>query len=164
MRPTDMQTRSRLIPVMVLTTALTMTAACDSTTEPVPGVSPGALSASVGASATPAGPGDPADWRLGPNQDVQPSTTKFTALVTRLHCNNGVTGDVHAPTIKTTATEIVVTFTVAARTPGAAQCQGNEEVAYDVDLGEPLQGRSIIDGECLLGRRATTALCTRYRP
>jgi hypothetical protein len=163
MRPSDIHARSRFILVMVLTGAVTIAAACDSASEPMPGASSAARSASANAPALPAGPGDPADWSIRAEQDLQPSTTRFTALVTRLYCNNGVTGDVQAPTIKTTATEIVVTFTVTAKTPGAAQCQGNNQVPYEVDLGKPLQDRSIIDGQCLRGREATKALCTRHK-
>jgi hypothetical protein len=42
-----------------------------------------------------------------------------------------------------------VTFTVAAKQPGAAPCNGNDAVAFEVDLGEPLQDKTLVDGQCL---------------
>jgi hypothetical protein len=65
--------------------------------------------------------------------------------------------------------EVVVTFSVVPKQPGPAGCPGNDEISYEVDLGEPLQGRAIVDGQCLRGREAaTTAFCasgsTRFRP
>jgi hypothetical protein len=65
--------------------------------------------------------------------------------------------------------EVVVTFIVAAKRPGAASCPGNDQVSYEVDLGEPLQDRTLVDGQCLPGGEgATTAFCasgsTRFKP
>lgn len=112
---------------------------------------------------------DAAVWVLGPDQSLQRSSTKFTALVSRLGCNNGVTGQVLAPEIHTSEAEVVVTFFVAPKQRGAAACQSNNQVSYDVDLDAPLQGRALVDGQCLPGEEAaTTAFCvpdaTRFRP
>jgi hypothetical protein len=106
---------------------------------------------------------------VGPDQSVQKSSTKFTALVSRLGCNSGVTGQVLAPEIQMSESEVVVTFSVAPRQPGPATCPGNDQVSYEVDLGEPLGNRAFIDGHCLPGgEAATTSLCvpdsTRFRP
>ncbi len=62
-----------------------------------------------------------------------------------------------------------MTFSVAPAGPGGANCQGNNEVAYLVHLGEPLLDRKLVDGQCLPGGDAvTTAFCvpdsTRYKP
>ena len=113
--------------------------------------------------------GDPAVWNLKPDQSLEVSSTTFTALVSRLGCNGGVTGQVLAPEIRMSGSEVVVTFSVAPKQPGPATCPGNDEVSYQVDLGEPLQGRAIVDGQCLPGREAaTTVFCasgpTRFRP
>lgn len=65
--------------------------------------------------------------------------------------------------------EVVVTFSVAPKQPGAAACPGNDQVSYEVDLGEPLRDRALVDGQCLPGAEAaTTSFCatgpTRFRP
>ncbi|MFI6820725.1 hypothetical protein ACIBJE_07195 [Micromonospora sp. NPDC050187] len=63
--------------------------------------------------------------------------------------------------------QIVVTFTVAAKQPGAAPCNGNDEVSFEVDLGEPLRDRPIVDGQCLPDNKGPKPYCgpdpTRFR-
>lgn len=113
--------------------------------------------------------GDAAVWVPSPGSAIESSSTTFTALVSRLGCNNGITGRVQTPEIVSTESEVVITFTVAAKGLGAANCLGNQEVAYEVDLGEPLLERALIDGQCLPGGEAvTTSFCvpdsTRYEP
>src|SRR5262245_26414387 len=44
--------------------------------------------------------GAAAVWQLAPRQDLTGSATRFTALVTRIACNNGVTGEVFAPGVR----------------------------------------------------------------
>jgi len=97
------------------------------------------------------------------------SSRTFTALVSRLGCNNGATGQVLAPEIHMSESEVVVTFSVAPKEPGAANCLGNDEVAYEVDLGERVLDRELVDGQVLPGGEAvTTSFCvpdsTRYKP
>jgi hypothetical protein len=63
----------------------------------------------------------------------------------------------------------VVTFSVAPRQPGAAPCPGNDQVSYEVDLGEALRSRALVDGQCLpSGQASNTSFCfpdsTRFRP
>jgi hypothetical protein len=82
-------------------------------------------------------------------------------------CNSGVTGQVLTPEIHRTEDQIVVTFSVAP-TRSQGRCPSNENIPYDVDLGEPMQDRAIVDGQCLPGRvAAATAECidgpTRFR-
>jgi hypothetical protein len=113
--------------------------------------------------------GDAAVWMLKPGQTLQGSSTKFTALVTRLDCNSGVTGQVLAPQIRFGESEIVVTFAVAPEESDPATCVANDQIAYEVDLREPLQGRALVDGRCLSGgEAATTSFCapdsTRFKP
>ncbi|SBV29526.1 hypothetical protein GA0070620_5103 [Micromonospora krabiensis] len=67
------------------------------------------------------------------------------------------------------ASEVVVTFSVAPKQPGAAACPGNNQVSYEVDLGELLRDRALVDGQCLPdGEAPTTSFCatgpTRFRP
>ncbi|MFG1674724.1 hypothetical protein [Micromonospora sp. NPDC049282] len=65
--------------------------------------------------------------------------------------------------------EVVVTFSVAPKPPGAAACPGNNQVSYEVNLGELLRDRALVDGQCLPdGEAVTTSFCatgpTRFRP
>lgn len=115
------------------------------------------------------GGGDAAVWELAPDQRLQPSSTTFTALVSRLGCSSGVTGEVLAPEIRLTESEVVVIFSVAPLEARSGTCQGNDQVPYQVELGEPLGDRALVDGECLPGREAaTTSFCmpdsVRFRP
>jgi hypothetical protein len=146
-----------------------LAAGCEARTEPSTARPSTAPATTANASATAGVSGDPATWRLMFGQDPQKSSTKFTALVTRLACNGGVTGQVLAPTIAKSESQIVVTFTVAAQEPGAKPCNGNDEVSFEVDLGEPIQDRPIIDGQCLPAKKGKTPFyCSpdpiRFRP
>lgn len=112
--------------------------------------------------------GAAAVWHLKPGQNLQGSSTRFTALVARLACNSGITGQVLAPEIRFTESEVVVTFSVAP-TQSGGRCPTNERLPYEVDLGRPLQDRAIVDGRCLPRMEAAgTAECipgpTRFRP
>jgi hypothetical protein len=104
---------------------------------------------------------------VGPNEKLQPSSTSFLAVVWRQGCNGGRTGQVLAPTIQKTESEIVVTFSVTPKQTGAAACPGNNEVTYKVDLGEPLGGRALVDGQCV-GNEAKSGFCregsVRFKP
>jgi hypothetical protein len=155
--------RRRLALIAMSTLVAALTAACGAALEP----------STPAVSAAPAPDtkvkGDAAVWVPAPGSAIDSSSTTFRALVSRLGCNNGITGTVQTPEIVSTESEVVVTFTVAAKGPGAANCLGNQQVAYEVDLGEPLLERPIIDGQCLPGGEAvTTSFCvpdsTRYEP
>ena len=113
--------------------------------------------------------GAAAVWTLAERTAVTGSSTRFVALVTRLECNSGVTGGVLPPDVLVTDTEVVVTFAVEPREAGNADCQGNDQVAHDVLLDEPLGARTLVDGQCLPGAEAaTTSHCrqggTRWEP
>jgi hypothetical protein len=162
-------TRFRLVSVLVWTSLAALTAACGAATEPSTAGSGGTSEPESSTSAQTRAGGDAAVWGIGPDQSLLRSSTKFTALVSRLGCNNGVTGQVLAPEIHMSESEVVVTFSVAPKQPGAATCPGNDQVSYQVDLGEPLQDRALVDGRCLPGgEAATTSFCltgpTRFRP
>lgn len=107
-------------------------------------------------------------WVLAPDQALDADASGFTAGVTRLGCNSGVTGTVNDPDIQVTEDEVVVTFTVSPGPPAAADCPGNDEVAYDVELPAPLGDRSLIDGACLGEEAGDTVFCepsgVRFRP
>lgn len=106
-------------------------------------------------------PGDAAVWKLESAIDVVASSTTFTALVNRLGCSGGVTGDVLEPLIEVGETEVVVTFFVAALDSDLEQtCPGNDEVRYTVNLDEPIGQRQLLDGSCRSGAEAaSTSFC-----
>jgi len=106
-------------------------------------------------------PGDVAVWKLESATDVVTSSTTFTALVNRLGCSGGVTGEVLEPTIEVGETEVVVAFFVAALDSDLEQtCPGNDEVPYEVILDEPIGQRQLLDGSCRSGGEATsTSFC-----
>jgi hypothetical protein len=115
------------------------------------------------------GRGDPAVWSISSHDDVTSASRSFTAYVTRLGCNGGVTGEVLRPTVDERDTLIVVTFTVKPAAPGAHTCQGNPRVPIAVDLGEAIGERQLVDGACDPGEAAaTTAFCVdgsvRWKP
>jgi hypothetical protein len=139
----------------------------------------GGLLVGCGPQPEPAQDADPTDatppagaaavWTLADRKAVTGSSTRFVALVTRLECNSGVTGEVVPPGVRVTDTEVVVTFAVEPRGAGDADCQGNDQVAYEVLLDEPLGGRTLVDGQCTPGAEAaTTSFCrqggTRWEP
>ncbi|MEV6813048.1 hypothetical protein [Micromonospora sp. NPDC051296] len=165
----EVMPRPRLASVLVWASLTALTPACGASTEPSTAEAGGISETGPTTSAEPSGHGDAAVWFLGPGQSLQESSTTFTALVSRLACNSGVTGQVLAPEIRMSDSEVVVTFLVAPKQPGPATCPTNDQVSYEVDLGEPLRGRTLVDGQCLSGREAaTTSFCTpasaRFRP
>lgn len=105
-------------------------------------------------------PGDAAVWDVDPTALPSADSSAFTAMVTRLGCNNGVTGTVLRPVVALTDSEVTVTFTVDAAGPGDRTCQGNDAVPSDVDIGEPIGRRVLVDGACAAGEEAaTTSFC-----
>jgi hypothetical protein len=102
-------------------------------------------------------------WELDTSQPLTDSSTKFTALVSRKACNDGVTGKVVEPRIESTALEVVVTFRVSPQDPEGANCPGNELVPYTVDLGEELGSRRLVDGQCRDVPSTPMSLCDESR-
>jgi hypothetical protein len=109
-----------------------------------------------------------ATWDVAPGQVLDVDTTTFTALVTRLGCNSGVTGDANEPTIEVTDAQVVITFTVSPGEPSSATCPGNDPVSYEVELPEALRSRELIDGACESSEAKGTEPChpdnMRYTP
>ena len=107
-----------------------------------------------------AGSGETAVWSIRSDEHLTSASRTFTAYVTRLGCNGGVTGTVRRPTIREGDTRVVVTFTVEAATPGGHSCQGNGQVPIAVHLASPLGDRVLVDGACRTGSEAaTTTFC-----
>lgn len=101
--------------------------------------------------------GDAAVWTVSPASDVTPASSSFTALVTRLGCAGGVTGDVLEPLVEIGPTDIVVTFFVAGLDSELEQtCPENDAVPVEVALGERIGDRPILDGACRSGSEAAS--------
>jgi hypothetical protein len=105
----------------------------------------------------------PAGWTLE-SDDLGPGSTQLTAAVTRSECNGGQTGDVGAPIVELRDNEVLVTFRPPELPPAPRTCQGNAPTRVEVDLGEPLGDRVLIDGGCLEDGRLPPNLCERWRP
>lgn len=95
-------------------------------------------------------PGDDAVWGIDRDEPPSSAASTFTALVRRLGCNGGATGRVLRPGVVLSDTEVVITFTVEAD-PDGGECPTNSPVPYEVDLGQALGDRILIDGSCQPG-------------
>jgi hypothetical protein len=138
---------------------LTLTAACGSSHH---AASPSATTAfhSTTTSTVARAKGDPAVWTVKSRDDISSRSTSFTVQVSRLGCNDGVTGTVLQPIVRADETRVVVTFVVQRAEPGGHTCQGNRPAPFVVDLGGPIGKRQLVDGACRAGSEAsTTAWC-----
>jgi hypothetical protein len=105
---------------------------------------------------------EPAVWQVAPAQQLRPSTSSVDVLVSRLACNNGVTGTVLPPIVRASHARVVITFSVAPSDQSGdyVTCIGNKQVRYTVDLHGDLSGREVVDGQCLhAGPAQGTAFC-----
>ena len=101
--------------------------------------------------------GDAATWTVTDGA-VTSETQQFEALVTRLGCAGGLTGEVLEPDISVGSDEVTIEFAVESIS-GDQTCPGNDQVAVNVDLGEPIGERKLVDGQCS-SEAATTAFCS----
>jgi hypothetical protein len=89
-----------------------------------------------------------ASWTVEPGT-VDPSSTSFTATVTRTGCSGGETGTVYPPTVDMGSTDIVVTFRVEPLDPRFDYtCPSNDAKDVTVTLPEPIGQRQLVDGVC----------------
>lgn len=112
--------------------------------------------------------GSTAVWTVDDTAPPRADSDSFKALVTRVECSGGQTGEVLEPQVIVEGERIVVTFTVAPLPEGGYPCPGNDQVPYTVQLGEPIGQRTLVDGACLSGEAASTSFCeegpTRWTP
>lgn len=154
MRPRKMdRTLTAAVAISVLAVTL---AGCGSTTETS---APATFEPSQSPPIVDAGDRATAVWDVEPKQALDQGSMRFTALVTRLGCNGGVTGTVNSPDVQITADRIVITFAVSPGPPKAATCPGNRAVPTVVELPEPLGARALVDGACETTEAATTSFC-----
>lgn len=107
----------------------------------------------------PAPLGAPATWEVDPARPPGKESRSISALVTRLSCSGGKTGEVLPPVVREDDTRVVVTYTVEPLPDGAYTCQGNKPTPHTFTLQRPLANRALLDGECLTGKSA--AMCPR---
>ena len=93
--------------------------------------------------------GDAATWTVDPSRPPSSQSRSFIALVTRVDCNNGVTGTALPPVVEEYADRVVITFSV--NHVDAGRCPANPPVGYRVELAHPIGDRSLIDGACQTG-------------
>ena len=111
-----------------------------------------------------------ASWRVDEADPPSAVSSSFVALVQRVGCNSGITGELDEPTIEVDADQIVITFVTLDPPPaGGADCQGNQDVRATVEIGEEIGNRLLVDGLCLSGSQAaSTSHCefgpVRWRP
>jgi len=92
--------------------------------------------------------GEVAVWHIDVAAPPTSESESFTAMVERVGCANGETGEVLPPTIAEGPDEILVRFTVESLGEGDFTCPGNDRVPYDVELSEPIGDRALVDGTC----------------
>lgn len=112
--------------------------------------------------------GDPALWVLGEEQ-VTGQTQQFVALVSRVGCSGGVTGEVLQPRVSRSDDAVTVRIDVVPLDDGLPRlCPGNDLVPVMVDLGEPIGDRRLVDGVCSDGAASGMQACaeggTRWTP
>jgi hypothetical protein len=95
----------------------------------------------------PAGVGR-ASWGLPAEEEIGPTTTGFTALVTERACASGrsAEGRIIGPDITYTAQSAIITFQVLGL-DGAQECPSNPATPVQVTLDEPLGDRQLLDGD-----------------
>lgn len=89
-----------------------------------------------------------AEWAFDPAQPKPSAATPtFDAMVTEMECNSGQPADgrIVGPQIIKSADTVLVIFAVRPR-PGSQSCPSNPATRIGVDLGEPLGGRTLLDG------------------
>lgn len=109
---------------------------------------------------------DTATWVL--LEPVTPESTSLVIGVTRLGCANGETGKVFPAVVEYTEDQILIRVDVEAWNDEPADCQGNEEVLFSVQLDEPIGQRQLVDVACLSGEAQGTTFCSggavRWQP
>jgi hypothetical protein len=90
----------------------------------------------------------PATWRVDPASPVSASSTSFTAQVLEQSCASGRSpeGRIVEPRIQYGATQVIITFFVRPAPGNFQTCQGNPPGPFEVDLAQPLGGRTLMDG------------------
>jgi len=112
--------------------------------------------------------GATATWTVADDVPPTEDAESFTAMVERLGCSGGETGEVLEPNVVTDKEQIVVTMSVEPLPSGDYTCPGNKAEPYVVELDGAIGERQLVDGACLTEEAASTSKCSdgavRWRP
>lgn len=100
-----------------------------------------------------------ATWQVTDGSAVNGDDTKLAIGVTRLGCANGETGEISDVDVQLGDDQVAVRARVEPPPGSAYNCLGNDMVEVQVDLGEPIGDRMLVDGACEHPRAATTSAC-----
>lgn len=101
----------------------------------------------------------PATWELLDPDSVNAESASLRVGVTRLDCSGGETGTLLEPQVSLEADRILIRTDVAALPGGAYDCPGNNVVPLDIELGEAIGDRELVDQACLEGEAVQTTFC-----
>jgi hypothetical protein len=104
--------------------------------------------------------GATATWTIDADDPPAADTESFTAMVERLGCSGGETGEVLEPTVVADEGQVAVTMSVEQLPSGDYSCPGNKAEPYVVELDEPIGERQLVDGACLSGEAVSTSKCS----
>lgn len=101
-----------------------------------------------------------ATWEVADPSSIDAGTVELTLAVTRLGCASGQTGIVREPTIIYEPHRVLIRAGVEPLPRGEGfNCQSNDAVDIVVRLDQPVGTRSLVDGACVQGEAASTAMC-----
>lgn len=108
--------------------------------------------------------GDPASWAIDPAAPPSRDDSTVAVLVTGLTCRGGERTRVLRPGVVITDSKVEITFSVERPETAPGQtletCPGTEAVPYEVQLGQPVRRRALVDGICQrLAHIADSAVC-----
>ena len=103
--------------------------------------------------------GELATWELQHPDEVSADTENLDIDVKRLACSGGETGNVVDVDVELSGDQITVQAYTEPLEEEGADCPLNEVVAEDVNLGEPIGERTIVDGACENDDAARTTFC-----
>ncbi|MEH3076702.1 MAG: hypothetical protein PGN11_08455 [Quadrisphaera sp.] len=86
-----------------------------------------------------------AHWSLPLNARVDPASTSVTILVEEQGCSSGQVPSIAKPQVELGATSVTIAVRTRERVALTQSCQSNPGTPYEVDLGEPLGDRALID-------------------
>jgi len=86
-----------------------------------------------------------AHWSLPVDSHVDPASTSVTILVQEQGCSSGQVPSIAKPQVELGATSVTIAVRTRERLALTQSCQSNPGEPYEVDLGEPLGDRALID-------------------
>lgn len=104
--------------------------------------------------------GGAATWTVAEDDPPTTDAESFTAMVERLGCSGGETGEVQEATVVADDGQIVVTMSVEPLPSGDYTCPGNKAEPYVVELDGAIGERQLVDGACRSGEAASTSKCS----